>query len=142
MWVQLMALAVAAAMVSADRSSATIEVDVATFRRPTGQLACRLYARAAGFPDVGTQAVGPVRQVTGTSAHCVFEHVAPGRYAVAVFHDEDGDLVLNKNLLGMPTEGYGVSNDATHRTQAPRFDEASFAVTSAQQVHLAVPLHY
>lgn len=35
-----------------------------------------------------------------------------GRYAVAVFHDANGDGKLNTNLVGMPTEAYGFSNDA------------------------------
>lgn len=140
MWSQLTAMAVAAAVVMP--ASATIEVTVGPVRRPVGQVACRLYAAGDGFPESGARAVGQVQRVTGGSAKCVFDRVPPGRYAVAVFHDEDGDLTLSKNVLGVPTEGYGVSNDATHLMQAPSFDEAAFAVGAGERKRLSVPLHY
>jgi hypothetical protein len=52
---------------------------------------------------------------------------APGYYAVALFHDENDDHHLNTNALGIPTEGYGFSNNPTlyfgppHPRQGPVF---------------------
>ncbi len=47
---------------------------------------------------------------TGTVEFCL-PLSAPGTYAAAVYHDEDGNGKLAKNWLGMPKEGFGVSNN-------------------------------
>ncbi len=41
-----------------------------------------------------------------------FEGLKPGRYAVRYFHDENSNDKLDTNMFGIPTEGYGISNDA------------------------------
>ena len=48
------------------------------------------------------------------------------RYAVAAFQDENGDGILNSNVVGMPTENYGFSNDARGLFGPPDFDDAAF----------------
>ncbi|WP_146440114.1 DUF2141 domain-containing protein [Crateriforma conspicua] len=48
----------------------------------------------------------------------------PRRFAVAVYHDENADSRLNRNLWGIPTERYGFSNDARSLTGPPSFDQA------------------
>jgi uncharacterized protein (DUF2141 family) len=43
-----------------------------------------------------------------------FQHVLPGRYAVALFHDENANGRMDKMLM-MPREGFGFSRDAPIR---------------------------
>lgn len=50
----------------------------------------------------------------------------PGRYAVRVLHDENGNGRLDTNVLGMPTEGYGFSNNPRVLMRAATFEEAAF----------------
>jgi uncharacterized protein (DUF2141 family) len=51
---------------------------------------------------------------------------AAGTYALALYHDEDGDRRLTRNLLGLPTEGYGFSRDAPTTFGLPSFDDVAF----------------
>ena len=51
----------------------------------------------------------------------------PGRYAIKVFHDRDGDGELDKGAFGIPSEPYGFSNDARGRLGPPNFEDAAFA---------------
>jgi uncharacterized protein (DUF2141 family) len=53
---------------------------------------------------------------------------APGLYALAVYHDEDGNRKFNKNFLGIPNEPFGVSNNPTIGLGPPSFEEAAFNV--------------
>ena len=48
-----------------------------------------------------------------------------GRYVVKSFADENGNAKLDTNLLGLPTERYGFSNDARGRMGPPGFDAAA-----------------
>jgi len=50
----------------------------------------------------------------------------PGTYAVAVYHDENANVKFDKNWIGLPVEGYGISNNPTFFLGPPTFDEAKF----------------
>ena len=52
----------------------------------------------------------------------------PGEYAVQAFHDETDEGVVHQNLLGIPREKIGFSNDAPIRLSGPRFRDAAFSV--------------
>ena len=68
-----------------------------------------------------------VIKVRHTQARCDFADIPPGTYALAVIHDENSNGKLDTNWLGIPTEGYGFSNDAKALLGAPSFAAASFA---------------
>jgi len=123
-------------------NTTTISVHVGPLRSSKGSLACRLHGSAAGFPRSGTGLVSKRVKVAGTSARCVFENVSPGTYAVVVLHDENDNGRCDKNLLGVPLEGYGVSNNRTYALSAPVWHESKFVVESGKARALAISLRY
>ncbi len=72
------------------------------------------------------------------NARLSFAGLAPGRYALRVFADENGNGKLDSNLMGMPTERYGFSNDAMGNLAPPGFDAAAFQLNGDLQtvIHL------
>jgi uncharacterized protein (DUF2141 family) len=68
------------------------------------------------------------------------QNISDGRYALAIFHDENGDGKMNKNMLGIPKEGYGVSNNVKNLMSAPTFKEAAF--THNRDSELTIQLNY
>ena len=78
----------------------------------------------------------PMREGT---AQLVFVGLPPGRYAIKSFADENGNGRLDTNLVGLPTERYGFSNDAKGRMGPPAFDAA--AVTLDADSSIAFRLH-
>jgi uncharacterized protein (DUF2141 family) len=80
--------------------------------------------------------------IDGTQAACVFEGLAPGAYAVAVVHDENGNGRLDKNFVGIPSEGYGVSNNRTYAMASPKWDESRFTLALREAAVLRVSLRY
>jgi uncharacterized protein (DUF2141 family) len=65
-------------------------------------------------------------------ARCVFDAVEGLRVAFAGFHDEDEDGAFDRDLLGLPQEGYAFSNDVREPFGPPSFAAASFAPTRAR----------
>jgi len=61
----------------------------------------------------------------------VFDNLAPGTYAVGAFHDENNNNQLDRNFLGLPTEGYALSNGVRAVTSKPTFQQAAFTVGNA-----------
>lgn len=93
-----------------------------------GRVFCALWRGREGYPTRREHAVGEAldRTVENREAVCVFEHVTPGEYAVAVFHDENANNDLDRNMFGIPSEGTGASNDAINLFGPPRYDDARF----------------
>ena len=57
-----------------------------------------------------------------------FEDVAPGEYALAVMHDENGDGQMNMSPAGMPEEGFTFSNGGALQGM-PTFEAHKFTVS-------------
>jgi len=51
-----------------------------------------------------------------------------GHYAVVVYHDENDNHKFDRNWIGWPTEGFGVSNNPSLFLAPPSFEEAAFEV--------------
>jgi uncharacterized protein (DUF2141 family) len=60
-----------------------------------------------------------------------FEGLPEGDYAVSAVHDFNSNGHLDRNPIGMPTEPYGFSNDATGNFGPPSFDSAKITLTQA-----------
>jgi Uncharacterized protein conserved in bacteria (DUF2141) len=67
--------------------------------------------------------------------------IPPGKYALAVIHDENMNGKLDTNARGSPTEGYSFSNDAKGLFGAPAFSVASFAY-DGRALELTIGLQY
>jgi uncharacterized protein (DUF2141 family) len=123
----LAAPAISLAQVRSDGAT-VLRVEVSSFRNAKGTLNCRLFTEASGFPD-GDGARTLRVAIAGTQATCVFDDLPPGTYAVAVVHDENGNGQLDKNFLGIPSEGYGVSNNRTYAVTAKSMREFGLQMT-------------
>ncbi|MCA1662356.1 MAG: DUF2141 domain-containing protein [Novosphingobium sp.] len=58
---------------------------------------------------------------------CIFVP-KPGVYAIAVYHDEDSSRKLNRSGLGLPTEGFGFSNNPATVAGLPAFRSVRLSV--------------
>jgi len=104
-----------------------IHVEVSGFHSDKGQVMCALYSSAEAFPRKPERAVARTKSdISGHQAVCEFSGIAPGTYAVSVFHDENSNGELDRNFIGMPREGVGASNNAKGHMGPPRFDAAKF----------------
>lgn len=69
-----------------------------------------------------------------------FGSLAPGSYAIALIHDENGNGKLDKRLI-VPAEGFGFSRNAPVRFGPPSFASAAFSVDGDEQ-HQAIRMRY
>jgi uncharacterized protein (DUF2141 family) len=119
-----------------------IEVSVPGVRKVAGNVTFTLYGpRPEAFLARGGRLARLRVPLTSHAATACFSVSAPGTYAIAVYHDENNDHDFNRNFLGIPTEGYGFSNDAPTLAGLPSFDSVRFTVP-AQGASLQVHLRY
>ena len=119
-------LAALLALAGASTHAASIEVVLGGARAQTGQFQVAL-VDAAGYAGGTAPIVARLLAPAGDVTHVRFDGVPAGRYALMVIHDENGNGTLDTNLVGMPVEGYGFSNNP-RVMRKPTFDEAAFDV--------------
>jgi uncharacterized protein (DUF2141 family) len=60
------------------------------------------------------------------SAEITIENLTYGKYAAAIYHDENQNGMIDRNLVGMPTEAYGFSNNIRAKWSIPGYDKVQF----------------
>jgi len=65
----------------------------------------------------------------------------PGRYAIAVYQDLDGNDEMEKNFLGIPQEPVGLSRDAIKGMSRPKFEDAAFDLPENSEIKIDLK-HY
>lgn len=107
----------------------TLKIHVTGFRNNKGDAGGTVFASPHGWPEDNSKSLvhGPF-PIEGNQATEVFE-LPPGRYAVAVIHDENENHKLDRNFLGIPKEGFGFANNPKVLLTAPPFNAAAVAVS-------------
>ena len=117
-------LALALPAIALPAFAADLEVSVREARGGGGPIKLMLFDREDGFRKEDRARQVLTLAPTGAPVG-VFRDLPPGRYAVVVYHDENGDGKLNLRFGMFPKEGYGLSN-APRLAGPPRFRDAAF----------------
>lgn len=108
-----------------------------TVERREGAVMAALFDNAAAY-KAGEAADAVTIAVDGPTATAVFHDLLPGRVALKVFQDLNGDAVMNVNPFGMPVEPFAFSNDAMVRFGPLEWEAAAFPVKAGRNVHTIV----
>lgn len=117
---------------SEDPQKTNLKVDIQNVRSPKGAVYIALYHSPKDFP-MGKPIDGKKISVTGLSAQATFS-VEPGDYAIAVYHDENGNGQMDKRVFGIPKEPYGFSNNVKPIMSMPKFSDCKFSVGNGGRV--------
>ena len=123
-----------------DPPSATLTIRVADLRNHKGDLIFGVFKQADGFPSVKDKSVN--WQVKAAADGVEFTaKLTPGKYAASVLHDENRNSKMDTDAVGVPTEGYGVTNNPKPRFRGATFKEAIFDLPP-QGATLTISLQY
>ena len=123
--------------------SGMLEVEVTGISGDQGQIGVILFDSKKGFPeDYEVAKDYKLVPVQGEMTKVELGPTPFGEYAVAVMHDENNNGKLDKNIMSMPKEGYGVSNNADSGVFGPpKFEDAVFSLTESRK-SIRVKLRY
>lgn len=123
----ILTLSVAAALsISPAIDAADLTIRVTDIRKPDGAIYLSVFDSPESYADDAALHASRSR-VDGESMQITLHDLPPGQYAVRLFHDTNHNGELDRNMLGIPREGYGFSNDAGARGPAS-FDDAAIGV--------------
>jgi uncharacterized protein (DUF2141 family) len=127
LWLALAALPAAAG------EATPVRVKVTNVRDPGGVLMVGVYDRPdnwLGVPPAQSIEV-PVAPNLRDGSVALELRLPPGRYALSLFQDLNGNRRLDTNLLGIPKEASGSSNNPPARWGPPKFADALVTVGDA-----------
>ena len=112
------------------RAETKLIVEIQNIKQHTGQLRVGLYKPCDKFPTNCNPVASQIVDVGSNNNRIIFS-VAPGDYAVALFHDVNQNGELDKTLFGIPKEPYGFSNNYRPRVAGPSFDDCRVRINES-----------
>ncbi len=125
----------------ATMSSLEVTIVVDNLRSARGRVRIALWSRPDGFSDVDAAIVEAGQPARPGEVRFTIPGLAPGSYAVASYHDENGNGEFDQTWIGLPDEGLGFSNGAWIGFGPPAFDEAAVEISADARV-IVVTLRY
>jgi uncharacterized protein (DUF2141 family) len=124
----LAALTLVPLLTAAAPPTSEITVTVEGLRSDRGLVRACLTALPSAFPDCSSDpAARRLSLPAGEAGKLVFASIPPGRYAISLLHDENGNGRADMALM-LPREGFGFSRNPRISFGPPRFRSAAFAV--------------
>lgn len=125
-WMTRHLLSLTLACLTLPAAAADLQLNVGPLASAQGSLMVALYNSAASFRKEAVQQ----QKITAVAGRITvkFSDLAPGDYAVALFHDTNDNGKLDSNLFGIPQEPYGFSRIDRPLMGAPGWDDVRFSV--------------
>lgn len=120
--------------------SATLSLQIQGLRNASGDLRIALYDQAESFRKEALARRIVSQPAQAGEQRVKIDGLAPGRYAVVAYHDENANEKLDLRFGMFPLEGYGLSNNP-QVVGPPRFAESAFELI-APETQLEIRLNY
>lgn len=113
---------------------AALQIKISGFNDNRGKCVVMLFQSDAGFPKDPDRAFQFFAvAIQNQSCELPIRNLAPGIWAVSVFHDANENGKVDTNFVGIPKEGIGVSNNKIPALRPPHFDECKFLLKAGRQ---------
>jgi uncharacterized protein (DUF2141 family) len=113
-----------------------------SLKNTKGRVCLTVFSGPKGFPAGGTgSSLKSSRCTAADSGSVTFTNLPLGNYAIAAIHDSNSDGKLNTNPLGVPSEGFGFSNNPPIRFGPASFADSQVFVSGTKTV-VQIQMHY
>jgi len=109
----------------------TLTLNVKT-KSPAGTVRAAVFDSQKAFDADKMTATSVANAKAGTSKLTI-KNLKPGTYGIALFQDVNGNEKLDTNLLGVPSEPFGFSNNPKIGFSAPKFAAFQFKFDGTPQ---------
>ncbi len=114
--------------IAAPAAAGDLEIRIGGISNGDGRVMVAVFDAAERFMGEETQTAALMLPARKGMVRAVIGDLPAGIYAISVYHDANGNQELDTNMLGMPREGYGFSNDARGIAGPPSFQAAAFEI--------------
>jgi uncharacterized protein (DUF2141 family) len=112
--------------------AAVLQLSINNLRSNKGKLALAIYNSKQGFLK-DQKAFKTLKLPANASNLSTQLELPAGQYSLVIYHDENNNGKLDTNFLGIPTEGFAFSNNASAMFGPPEFDQAMIKISKDVQ---------
>jgi len=106
----------------------TLTIEISDLRNNNGQIQFEL------SNEQEVRVVALTRSISDNKCRIVIDNLKPGKYSFKFFHDENKNEKLDTNILGIPKEGFGFSNNPSMTFGPPAFDKTIFELKESKVI--------
>lgn len=110
------------------RGDISLELEINNLQSNNGPVYIRILDQSENPVIVGTSSV------INYSTKISFDSISPGKYAIQFFHDENENQKMDFNLIGIPKEKFGSSNDVKPVLGPPKFEKMLFEIYDNKKI--------
>ena len=110
------------------RGDISLEMEINNLESNKGPIYIRILDENENPVIVGTS------PVINFSSEISFDSISPGKYAIQFFHDENENQKMDFNLIGIPKEKFGSSNDVKPILGPPKFEKMLFEIYEDKKI--------
>ena len=117
-----------AVLAAGDPTSGIVVIRILGAANDNGTMKIAIYGAESTFERPADAVFASVEPITAGQVYIpVPLNALPEKIAIAVFHDENDDSILNKNAIGFPSERYGFSRNVRGLTGPPTWAQTVIA---------------
>lgn len=113
----------------------TLTVNFDGITKSPGTIYVVMFDSEEAYSNSGKPAFTRRIEVNSDTASISIKDVSKGTYAIKSFLDSNGNKQMDTNIVGLPVEQYGFSNNAG-RFGPPSFEDAAFEVLGEHSISI------
>ena len=110
------------------RGDISLEIKINNLESNKGPIYIRILDENENPVIVGTSTI------INYSSEISFDSISPGKYAIQFFHDENENQKMDFNIIGIPKEKFGSSNDVKPILGPPKFEKMLFEIYEDKKI--------
>ncbi|MDR0763730.1 MAG: DUF2141 domain-containing protein [Bacteroidales bacterium] len=123
--------------------SQTMNITVKNIRSTNGKLSISVFASSEEFKANRPSYTQVFDKTDMKDKTCTVRmEYKPGIYGLSVYDDENGNNKMDYNFIGMPKEGFGMSNYNIKLLSRPAFSDFNFQLKTGENKYITVELTY
>jgi uncharacterized protein (DUF2141 family) len=115
-----------------------LTIVITNINKACGLVQIGIYNKKENFPKIGKEYRTASVKVVGKEFKTTIKDLPVGNYAIALYHDRNSDGTCNANLIGVPTESYGFSNNIKPFLSAPSFQDTKFSHAKNGSIYITL----
>jgi len=118
-----------------ENTEGKFSLTVVGFDSNEGKVMIALFNSEESYSETGENFKAVALEIKEQKCEWLIKDLPFGEYAIKLFHDENENGRMDRNMFGMPTEDYAFSNNAAGNFGPAEYEDAKFAFNASGQTH-------
>ena len=118
-----------------EENQGTFTLNIVNLASNSGKVMVAIFNSEKNYSETGIRFKANTLEINDLKAEWKIEDIPFGEYAIKLYHDENENGKMDRNMLGIPSEDYAFSNNASGSFGPADYEDAKFIFNEAGLVH-------